>query len=195
MKPHTQKGFSLVEMLSVLAIFAVLMSIVIFNYNKFTYETILTNMAYDVALSLREAQIYGVSVKSEGGQTPGFAVPYGIQFLGGSNSNFFLFADSDRDDTMDGQGCSEECVTAYTLQRNIQITNTRLKIGNGCPAQQNGLSIVFRRPDPEPYFSSNSNAITHAQITLTAPNGSVRYVIVSKNGQIYVSHTPLSSCQ
>lgn len=189
-------------MVTVLSIFMIMTSIVLFNYNKYTNDTILTNMAYEVALSVREAQIYGVSVrKPTGVGSADFDSPYGIHFplVAGGTSSYFLFADGDDDGRYDGDSTctagSGECVIPYTMQRNIKITGLKLKNSTECvdpPIVPADIGIVFRRPNPEPVFNGETSSYEFAEITLTAPNNSVRYVVVSNNGQIYVDNE--SSC-
>ncbi len=202
MKKITQQGFTLIEMITVLSIFMIMTSIVLFNYKKFTNDTILTNMAYEVALSVREAQIYGVSVRNPAGvSSADFDSPYGIHFplVAGGTPSYFLFADVDGDGRYDGGSTctagSGECVIPYAMQRNIKVTNLQFKDSGGCaqpPDVPADISLVFRRPNPEPVFNNNNSTYEFAEITLTAPNNSVRYVVVSNNGQIYVDNE--SSC-
>ena len=191
MKKITQQGFTLVEMITVLGIFMIMTSVVLFNYNKFTSDTILTNMAYEVALSVREAQIYGVSVRDPNG-TENFGTPYGISFIAatGGSSTYNLFADLDGNGLFGGGATcvagAGECVTPYALLRNIKITGVAIKPASA-ECQSSNLSVLFERPNPEPFFNNGTN-VEFAEITLTAPTGSVRYVVISNNGQIYVDN-------
>lgn len=187
-----QKGFTILEMLAVLAIFGVMTSVVIFNYGKFTSDTILTNMAYEVALTIREAQIYGVSVRNPvtgGIQPTSFSVPYGVHLDAGSNI-YYLFADKLPTGNPNGifspVNCvtSEECVTPYTLQRNVIISDVR----KNCISDGDGLNISFKRPNPEARFDNATN-INSSDIELTAPDGAKIYIVVRSNGQIYVTKT------
>jgi prepilin-type N-terminal cleavage/methylation domain-containing protein len=188
-----QKGFTILEMLAVLAIFGVMTSVVIFNYGKFTSDTILTNMAYEVALTIREAQIYGVSVRNPvtgGIQPTSFSVPYGVHFDSGSNV-YYLFADKvpvTPDGIFNNVNCvtSTECVTPYTLQRNVIISEVRKNCSPDMDG--NGLNISFKRPNPEARFDNAIN-INSSDIELTAPDGAKIYVVVRSNGQIYVTKT------
>lgn len=185
----TQKGFTLIEMITVVAIFTIMSSIVLFNYNKFRSDTILTNMAYEVALSIREAQIYGVSVRKGG---PGsYSDPYGI-YLPFNSTQYFLFIDGDDDGEFSGTSCTtsggDTCVTPYSLQRNVKISKIQRVEGVGCSNNEtNGLSIVFNRPNPEPVIiGKTASVIDQVEITIESPEGTKRYVEVYTNGQIAV---------
>jgi prepilin-type N-terminal cleavage/methylation domain-containing protein len=201
MKHISQKGFTLVEMVAVLGIFTLMTSIVLFNYTKFRSDTILTNMAYEVALSIREAQVYGVSARgvTVNGDTD-FSRAYGIYFPAINTPQYILFADSN-DSTPDfkftGSDCindgGDTCVLPYTMQRNIQITALDfVESANGSCDDTERLSILFKRPNPEPVISKDDEdgdrTISKAQITITAPDGAQRFVVIYNNGQVAVTN-------
>ncbi|MDO8493451.1 MAG: type II secretion system protein [bacterium] len=78
------RGFSLIELMVTISIFIMLTSFTLANYPKFSNKLSLDLLAQDLALSLRQAQIFGSSVlgsKSTGipGQTKTFGA-YGIHF-------------------------------------------------------------------------------------------------------------------
>ncbi len=188
MKYHKQKGFTLIEMVAVLGIFMVLTSIVIFNYSKFRSDTILTNMAYEVALTIREAQIYGVSARSSGAS---FENAYGIFIPSSSATQYSVFSDTSGDLIFSGDSCllsgGDNCTTTYNFQNNIKISQLDVKIGSSCqPASS--LSISFKRPNPEPIIRRNSGneAISLAQIKVSTAEGVSRYVVIYGNGQVAV---------
>ena len=68
----TTTGFSLVELIVVMGIFTIMTSIVIFNYGRFSSNLIVTNLAYESALAVRQAQVYGISVKNTSGDGGNF---------------------------------------------------------------------------------------------------------------------------
>lgn len=205
MKHTTQKGFTIIEMLAVLAIFSILTAIVVFNYAKFRSDTILTNMAYEVALSIREAQIYGVSARSSAtGGSADFTRAYGIYIPQIPTNAYYLFSDTDSandttgDGKFSGENCSssggDTCITPYTLQQNIKITEVYV---NSACNDSTAFSILFKRPNPEPVFNHVTEYapitnISMIQITLTADDGTSRYVRVANNGQISVVNDPLT---
>ena len=192
------KGFTLVEMLSVLAIFSILTSVVVFNYNKFRSDTILTNMAYEVALSIREAQIYGVSARQSA--PIDYKVPYGI-FIPKDSEQYYLFADMGNETTtipdgkFSGSDCADPgqdtCVTTYSLQRGMKISDVQYNNGSICQSLNGDPSIIFKRPNPEPAFLSSDgfSGIVHMIITVKAPDNATRYVHVYNNGQVDVTNT------
>lgn len=90
-------------MLFVIGIFGILTAIVVFNYGNFNNNVIMTNLAYEVALEIRQAQVYSLGVRSAGA-TPGassdvrdaFDTRYGVYFDLGQEAgptNFVSFAD------------------------------------------------------------------------------------------------------
>jgi prepilin-type N-terminal cleavage/methylation domain-containing protein len=191
-----QKGFSLIEMLVVIAIFGILTAIVVSGYSKFTNDTILTNMAYEMALSIREAQIYGIAVSNRS-DVDSFENKFGINFYlkGGLDDTqvYHLFEDADGSNTYDGNGsCSgstDICQQEYGLQRNILIDEVFVNCSTVLADDE--LDIVFDRPNPEPII--NGARDRSAQIRLESPEGTRRFVIINSNGQIFVD-TQMPEC-
>lgn len=196
-------GFTLVEMLTVIAIIGIIGSVVLFNHGKFTNETILTNMAYELALSIREAQIYGVSVRAD---SAAFDDSYGIYIDPRNPTNqYTLFVDNigSPDSKYNKVACGlsgSECVTTYTMQKNIEIVGVKHKINNNCPPGQenNEMHITFDRPNPEPIFRRDTgNSADNAsgiQIEIKSKDGAKRYVIIYSNGQITVENGDNKLC-
>ncbi len=85
-----------------IAISAVILTVVIFNQNKYTAAAGLSNAAQSIAADLSTAQTYGVSVKQL--SAGNFNTAYGVHFRsssgGGINPNnpdYVFFADSNKD--------------------------------------------------------------------------------------------------
>src|SRR3989344_6847475 len=75
------RAFTLVELVVVLAIFTLISSVVLANHSRFNGSVLLGSLAYDIALSIREAQVYGLSVKQHTVAGVGqFQIGYGIHF-------------------------------------------------------------------------------------------------------------------
>lgn len=82
---HTaQKGFTLVEMIMVLAIVGVMSAITMFNYGDFRQSIDTRNLAQEMALSIRKAQSYATSskklVSGDSGYPDGIIRSFGIVF-------------------------------------------------------------------------------------------------------------------
>ncbi|HMO78907.1 MAG TPA: type II secretion system protein [Candidatus Paceibacterota bacterium] len=99
--PKEQKGFTMLEMLFVIGIFGILTAITIFNYGNFNKNVIMTNLAYEVALEIRQAQVYSLGTRRAGSATPTsgrseFTVKYGVYFntsQSGGDKSFVSFVD------------------------------------------------------------------------------------------------------
>jgi len=96
---NRKKGFTLLELLFVVAIFSILTVVVVYNYGNFNSNIIMSNLAYEVAMEIRQAQVYSLGVRAA--STTGlesrdqFDTRYGIYFdLDNSDTNFVSFADT-----------------------------------------------------------------------------------------------------
>ena len=86
------RGFTLVEMLVVLAIIAIITAVVITGQSNYNKTLILTDTTYTVALSARTAQSFGLASRKYGNvQNPG----YGLHFSSATPNSYLMFADTD----------------------------------------------------------------------------------------------------
>ncbi|HEY9584162.1 MAG TPA: prepilin-type N-terminal cleavage/methylation domain-containing protein [Candidatus Paceibacterota bacterium] len=92
----TKGGFTIIEILTVIAILVLITAAMLSSNNFFGANLLLTNLAYDVSSTIREAQFYGLSKKNwledltteMITQNEGFDTGYGIRF-GNDNSKAF----------------------------------------------------------------------------------------------------------
>lgn len=61
LKKNNEQGFSLIEFIVVLTIFSIMSGTSLFNFNKYQNNIEQTNIAQDIALTFRQAQVYGLS--------------------------------------------------------------------------------------------------------------------------------------
>jgi len=61
LKKNNERGFSLVEFIVVLVIFSIMSGTSLFNFNRYKNNIETTNVAQDIALTIRQAQVYGIS--------------------------------------------------------------------------------------------------------------------------------------
>lgn len=188
------KGFTILELVVSIAIFAFMTAFTVAKYGTFNQGVILTNLAYDVALTIRNAQSYGLNVKSSGRETNEFSKPYGVYFLKGSSS-FIFFVDSNNDglfNTADPDrpgGLSESLSTSNIKNGStISLITTIDNQGNSNTSVE-GLHITFKRPDPNAIIKANADVnknYREATITISAVDGTKRSVVVRSNGYISV---------
>jgi prepilin-type N-terminal cleavage/methylation domain-containing protein len=219
MKKHItsqfKKGFTILEMLMVLAIFGIITAVVMFNYGEFNSKTIMSNMAYEVALSVRQAQVYSLSVRGEANNN-NFDNNYGVYFNTSNPKDFAFFIDRAQSTSVDpngicdtggieclaceSQGGGTECLEKITLTRDVTIerlcTSSDLNPVDeetGVCAGQDGddvsdLTVTFKRPNPEAIVTVGGSQISGASagIVLTTSYGNRRAIIIKPTGQISV---------
>ncbi len=210
-KTHTQlkKGFTILEMLMVLAIFTIITSVVMFQYGEFNSKTIMSNMAYEVALSIRQAQVYSLSVRGEAGATS-FDNHYGVYInkeMSDKEIAFFIdrmAANGDEPDgicSSDGATCltcieGGECLEKITLTRDITIDSLCVDVGIE-PIDEDGvclgesvddLTVTFERPNPNSviYVDGALQTGSSAAIILKTNFGNKSAILVRPSGQISV---------
>ncbi|HVB20054.1 MAG TPA: prepilin-type N-terminal cleavage/methylation domain-containing protein [Candidatus Paceibacterota bacterium] len=207
-------GFTLVELLVVLAIMIIITTIALTSQSSFNKTLILANTAYDIGLTLRSAEIFGIGSRAlETSANTG----YGIHFTMGNSLT--LFADvypsvGSNPSTLchsppsyDPTGPSAEpgncaydpgldtVVQTYTLGNGIVVSDfcAYASGSESCAVAHGGglssLDVVFARPNPIPFITANGAPYTSACVTVTSPQGGFRYVSVAASGEITANAT------
>ena len=98
---HTyRKGFTLFEVLVSLAIFMVLTAVIVTKNSQFKCATLISNLAYEVALLYRQTQTYGTAVRGSGPLletriTAGYGLHIDLRAPpSGSNQKIILYIDN-----------------------------------------------------------------------------------------------------
>ena len=198
-------GFTLVELMVTVGIFLFMTALVVVKYGSFNDGILLTSMAYDVALTLRDAQSYGLNVQGISTSTPiqGFNYPYGVHFSSAlGNNQMILFADSDPANP-DGVYTpnSDSLITTYTLTNgglisSLCVTNNPPIPPNPCVSSPAATSvdITFKRPDPNAIITANSvsaSTLNYAYAEIKVENASktsTRTIVVRGTGEIAVQN-------
>jgi len=211
-----QKGFTLVEMLVVLAIITIITSVTLLSQTSFNRSVLLVDTAHTVALSIREAQFFGLSTRVFSGVAN---AGYGIHFDEGLPNKYTLFADiypeipgddlngkcpghptEDNPDRRPGNCLYDishnEKSIDYTLAGNFTIASVCGRVGTGntqCLGDQfETVDIVFLRPNTETIIigtrDSVHTALQDACIIVRAPSAGTfeKMIYVSKVGQVAV---------
>jgi Tfp pilus assembly protein FimT len=190
----------------VLAIIITLTGIVFTSQSSFNKTLELANTAYDVALTLRSAETYGMGSRIISGPSN---TGYGIHFeigntfilfedkdpaIGATGGTFCHTAQSGHSSGPDVQpgNCiydgSNELVHTYTLGNGIKVS--ALKADN--TSNVGSLDIVFARPNPDSFIRADGSTYNSACITLVSPQGGSRLVRIASSGMITVSNA--TSC-
>ncbi|MFA5987506.1 MAG: type II secretion system protein [Candidatus Paceibacterota bacterium] len=80
--PTTKKnmGFTMIELMVSISIFFITASMILTNYPAFGTNLAIENLAQDIALSIRQAQVFGVAIVGAGSGTSQVFNAYGISF-------------------------------------------------------------------------------------------------------------------
>ena len=207
LKVHrTSAGFSLIELLAVTGVMALVSGVILVSNSKFGGKVLLQNLAYDIALSIRQSQVYGIAVQRFGTNT--FSAGYGVHFDISSPSNYILFGDAITvnglyDCPTPGSVNTCEQVEATTITngfRIYQLCATLTTGGTEDCTSFSGLDVLFKRPDPDAWISVKPSSGTFtscitvgstacyssARIRVRSPRGDLSSILIDQNGQITV---------
>ena len=171
------------------AVLVIITTIALVNNSRFGGTILVTNLAYDIALSMRQAQVFGLSVKEV---TPGggeFQAGYGVHFANSTPTTYILFADRNFNLRYDG---ASENIEIYTISRGNRINAFCATLPSEvekCAPDIGILDIVFERPNPDALFATDILTDTYgaARVVVRSPQGIEKTISVSSTGQISVT--------
>jgi len=206
-KPHhpSNPGFTLIEVLVSIAIIMIITGLILLHYGAFNSSILLKNQAYEIALDIREAQSYAVSVRGEGND---LREEYGLVFFS-TNTNsttyddtlsYIFFQDNDpsNDSSVIGDRrfdytdpSSEQVGEPRPLDQRFYIKQICV---NSCAQTYPMLSITYKRPDFDArieVYNNSTNAyqqVSNAEIVVanTADPSIERRVYVTVTGEVSV---------
>jgi prepilin-type N-terminal cleavage/methylation domain-containing protein len=200
-----KKGFTLVELMVTITIMMIMTSVVLFNYSRFNETSLLSQFAYDLSLSIRQAQVYGIASRESGinnsqsgkidvstvdSVSNKFQQAYGVHFDMRNPEGFILFLDADNDGVF-VDGTDVELQSYSFKQRGIKIGSLSV-VGSDGEREVNTLDITFIRPDPEARITGDGDIDTdelpsRTIIKLESSDGRLsKSVVVELSGQISV---------
>lgn len=200
------------ELMVVMAIIAAITGIALTSQSAFNKSLIVANTAYDIALSLRNAETYGLSSRVRGVIANS---GYGLHFSRATPTEFTLFADTypvpssssvchpasdpTAPSALPGDCAYEvaqgEKVLTYSLGNGVIIDNFCAYVSGvwQCAATNGNtlatLDIVFSRPNPDSFISPNgiyssASPASAACISVTSPQGGNHYVSIGASGSV-----------
>ncbi len=192
-------------MLVVLAIIVTVTTIALSSQSAFNKTLILANTAYDIALTLRSAENFGIGSRALYRTAN---AGYGVHFQRGTLGSFILFADTapainsscTRPDCRPGDylySTDDTLVQTYTIGNGIMVSDFCTSSDRARCASTGDLSsldIVFARPNPDAFIRANGSsysAYTAACLVISSGGGGSRFVSVEASGQIIAE---ASSC-
>ncbi len=189
-------GFTLIELMVVMAIATIIMTALVVQQSQWNDSLIVSTQAYELALMIRQAQIYSLGVKEDtaGTESDKFNIGYGVYFSQDNLNQYIYFADRDGDKKYD----LGEAIETKTFNRGVTIKDVCGTGNNGCFPGNGPLasvSILFLRPDPKANISllnagGNSTGNPPVTIRLQSPGGKYFYVKVEANGQVSTGSSP-----
>ncbi len=195
------QGFTLVEFIVIMAIFAVMVGVVLFNFTGFRSKITLDNLAQDIAISIRQIQTSaGASISTT--DLPENEIPRGIFFpynpdLGTYDSKFITFQDNNENGLYD-DGEEIDTIVFQTPDRITDIVYGSDMVSLLTPLGPQSLGITFRRFSTGAKFTDTSGStISNAgivRIKVTAVDRvTSRFITISRIGQVSVQSDISSS--
>lgn len=187
------------------AVIALISGLLLVSNSTFGGKVLLENLAYDIALSVRQAQVYGISVQRFGTNT--YSAAYGVHFDTTSSRSYATFADAVSanglyDCPTPGSNLTCELVQSTTIDRGFRISKICVPAGASSASctSVNPVDVVFKRPEPDACISvggiagiTTINGSTQCissneslRVVLLSPRGDITSVVIEKNGQISV---------
>jgi prepilin-type N-terminal cleavage/methylation domain-containing protein len=183
----SNRGFTLVELLVSISIFSVITAVAVFNHARFNGTIVLTNLAYEVALSVRQAQFYGIVVRQTTADATKFDSGYGVHFDLANPTTYFIFEDiksgANPNHVHDG---SDITVETFRIQKGNTIS--KVCVDSNCSSPV--VDITFVRPNPDAFIRAGGiqgTSYGKAEICIASPGGTKRKITVESTGQISVS--------
>lgn len=186
------RGFTLAELIVSVSIIVTFSLIFLVKYRTFTSSVHLSSLAYDVGLALREAQVYGISVREQ--SLGDFSYAYGVRFHMSNPTQFLSFVDINGNgryqSSADDPG---EVLEIYNITKGNQVSDICAYVPSGVNQGLNcGLDaahVTFLRPDPNADFITSPNfpQASEVEIYLESPRTNEQKVVsVTRTGQISI---------
>ena len=186
-KVPSQKAFTLIELLVTIAIVMLVTGMALVRYGSFNNTILLKSQALEIALNIRQAQQYAISVSNFTGDT---ANAFGIHFaLDNSSNSYILYQD-----TIGGHNLTytktstqdEQVGQPYVIDPRFVLQ--KVCSNSSCSRQQ--ASISFKRPnfDAHLFYGPSQTPVSRIDIYVAPANDATSHKVISvySSGQITV---------
>ncbi len=207
------RGMTYIELIVVLSIFAVMSSVVIFNYGEFQAKVDIKNLANDIALKIVEAQKSSLFGKfpsltqqtlTDSSWKPSYGVYININSSSGDNKGFVYFVDlknptqnSLYDGTNNSLLCTGgECVEKITITKGNIISSMDvhyLQDLSGItppPTNIDNATLSFSRPSSTAVIKSTTALlpnIDYIQISITSGKSAQSNIKLYASGRVQIN--------
>lgn len=193
-------GFTVIELMVASSIIIIMTTVLLFRHERFNSSTILRSLAYGVALSVRQAQLYGTSVRETDCSGSSCFPSYALYFKFSDATHYFLGADINGDGTIEDDG-SEDITppSPYKISSGYKLKSFCAKVastGADHCYTDNGISddilttltLRFLRPNPDALIVTNQAGVVYSQayIQIESPGEDTRGITITSTGQISV---------
>jgi type II secretory pathway pseudopilin PulG len=205
-------GYTVIELLITIAVLSMLTGLVSIGRQSYRDTILFTNLAYDVAQTIREMQVLAASGRETPGASLTYSAGYGLYFDAPSyegNTTFKIFSDyeptegAQRDWRFLDSSDHDDLVGVYTLGGGAVIESVcRLETSGNCNPY-GATNIIYLGPDlgacvtgADGLVGLNAGSVsqctslsgfTGAQIVLRSPGGRTMTIEVYSSGQISVN--------
>ena len=179
----------------VTGIFLILTSVVLSANARFGNLVVLQSLAHEMALTVREAQVYGIAVRRYQGVN--FDVSYGMHFALTAPTAYELWGDASTNGIYEpGETVKPSTINGGYFISDICVRTKAQPLLEDCTPTV--VDIVFRRPEPDACMSVGGGAtfvapsyacvgsLERAKIILASPSGNMSSITVESSGQISV---------
>ena len=187
-----QRGFSLIELMVAVGILTLINIMIFASYPEFSQRMALKRTSEEVALIVRQAQVYALGIKRSvsGGDD---YLDIGVHFDKNDSKSLILFADEDGDETYDaGGGCGStgaECFQEFKIETGDYISELQVCDSTSCENIENdGLDIIYPRARSMAIITADSGITTpsSANVTIKSPRGKERLIKIWVSGEISI---------
>jgi prepilin-type N-terminal cleavage/methylation domain-containing protein len=194
---HTLKslvcGFTLIELVVVMAIATIMMTALIINQNTWNDQLAVNTQAYELVLMIRQAQIYSLGAREDtAGSGDKFNIGYGVHFDQSNLNRYVFFADRNGNKKWD----SGEEIEIKTFNRGVTIEKfCGIRSGSEtCSNPLDKMDISFFRPETRAnlvFLNGGSNPAPGftppATVYIRSLNGNRHKITVETNGQVSIT--------